>query len=374
MKILLIGSKNRVITFANQLVEKDIDVHIISNRSMKNGEFGNVDSRIIFHEDLLNKLKKDAKNKYPVIKFPFTLFTLKRLITKIKPDIIHAFFIQGHGWYTALSGFHHFVVTTMGSDINENQGASSTFIKKTMLNYTIKKADLVTVQSQQGRKEVKKIDPRKDPIIFRAGYNPDLFFPAPKPKYLIDKFSLKDKFIIISPRGFHKEFYNIETIVQGFADFNMQVKNSFLLLLGNYNNDYGEKIKIMVEKMGIKSHSEFLGYINHDDLRDYFNLSDVAVSLTLKDGFPASLTELMACGKPIIAGENKSINELIDNNKNGFTINPTDTNELINKLLKLYKDKSLRKRFEKNIIKDVENHSAPKYCDLMINQYDLLKN
>jgi len=40
MKILLIGSKNRVITFANQLVEKDIDVHIISNRSMKNGELG----------------------------------------------------------------------------------------------------------------------------------------------------------------------------------------------------------------------------------------------------------------------------------------------------------------------------------------------
>ena len=374
MKILLIGSKYRVITFANQLVAKNIDVHVISNRKMKNGELGNVDPRIFFHEDLLDKLKKDAKNKYSLLKIPFNLFTLKRLIKKIKPDIIHAFFIQGHGWYTALTGFHPFVLTTMGSDINANQGAYGTLVKKAMLSYTIKRADLVTVQSRQGLEEVKKIDPEKDPVYFRAGYNPNLFFPDHKPKHLIDKFSLKNKFIIISPRGFHKEFYNTETIVKGFSDFNKQVKNSFLFLLGNDNNTYGEKIKKLVEKLGIKSNTKFLGYINHDELRDYFNLSDVGVSLTLKDGFPASLTELMACGKPIISGKNKSINELIDNNKNGFIITPLDTNELVHKLVKLYQDKSLRKRIENKIIEDIEQHSATKYCDLMINQYDLLKN
>ncbi len=73
MKILLIGSKYRVITFANQLVAKNIDVHVISNRKMKNGELGNVDPRIFFHEDLLDKLKKDAKNKYSLLKIPFNL-------------------------------------------------------------------------------------------------------------------------------------------------------------------------------------------------------------------------------------------------------------------------------------------------------------
>jgi len=374
MKIILFGSKNRVITLANQLSTKDVEIHVISNRVMSDGSSGRVNPKIIFHEELVNRLKKDEKNPYANILFPFTLIKLSKLISKIKPDIIHAFYIPWHGWLTALSGFHPFVVTTMGSDINENQGASSTLIKKAMLNYTIKKADLVTVQSKQGFKEVKKNDPVKEPIIFRAGYDQNLFYPTSKPKYLIDKFSLKDKFIIISPRGFHKEFYNIETIVKGFAIFDKKVKNSFLFLLGDYNNNYGKKIIKMVEKLGIASHTKFLGFINHNEISDYFNICDVAVSLTFKDGFPASLTELMACGKPIIAGENKSINELITNDENGFTINPMDTNELVEKLLKLYKDKSLRKRFENTMIKDVQQHSASKYCDLIISQYGLLKN
>ena len=62
MKVLLIGSKNRVPTFANQLVEKGYEVYVISNRVMSDGRAGRVNPKIIFHEELVNRLKKDEKN------------------------------------------------------------------------------------------------------------------------------------------------------------------------------------------------------------------------------------------------------------------------------------------------------------------------
>ena len=184
MKVLIIGSKYRVITFANQLVKRDVSVHIISNRKMKNGQFGKADSRIVFHEELINKLKKDSKNKYMIISFLYTIIKLKCLIRKINPDIIHAFFIQGHGWFSALTKFHPFVLTTMGSDINSNQGASDTLVKKIMLSYTVKRADLVTVQSRQSLEEIRNLNSNIELIYFRAGYDSDLFFPTAKPEYL----------------------------------------------------------------------------------------------------------------------------------------------------------------------------------------------
>ena len=147
-----------------------------------------------------------------------------------------------------------------------------------------------------------------------------------------------------------------------------------MFLLGNFNNSYGAKIKELITKLSVANHIKFLGHINHDDLRDYFNLADVAVSLTLKDGFPASLTEIMACGKPIISGKNRSITELVTDNRNGFIINPKDSKELAQKLIILHNDYSLIKRFKNNNIEDVKNHSSSKYCDLITSQYKLLKN
>ena len=83
MKVILFGSKNRVLTFANQLVNRDVEVHVISNRAMNKRSFSRVDPKIIFHESLVNRLKKDDKNPYANIFLPFTLIKLRKLISKI---------------------------------------------------------------------------------------------------------------------------------------------------------------------------------------------------------------------------------------------------------------------------------------------------
>ena len=371
MKILLIGSKYRVITFANQLILKGEEVHIVSNRKISNGELGKLNPLVVVHEDLVNRLKKDNSNSY-YVNFFFNIVIFKRLIRKVKPDLVHAFYIQQNGWLAAFSGFHPLIVTTMGSDINRNQGAYSSLIRRTLLSYTIKKADLVTVQSKQGFDEVQGNKPKKPPIFFRAGYDHNLFYPSHKSLHLLDKYSLNNKFVVFSPRGFNKSFYNIETVVRGFGLFQKTVKNSVLLMLGSHDNEYGLKIKKMIGELNLQEHVIFIGLIDHDQLNEYFNLADVAVSFTLKDGFPASLTEIMACGKPIIAGENNSINELITNYENGYIVEPLDEEALSDRLLKLYNDNSLIRKIGLNSITSIKQHSALHYCETISKMYTKL--
>jgi len=49
--------------------------------------------------------------------FITNLLKTRRIIRKIKPDILHAHFIHQYGWLGALSQFHPFILTIWGTDI-----------------------------------------------------------------------------------------------------------------------------------------------------------------------------------------------------------------------------------------------------------------
>ena len=47
----------------------------------------------------------------------FVLKQIRKLLNKIKPDIIHGHSVRDHAIIAALTGFYPFVVTAWGSDV-----------------------------------------------------------------------------------------------------------------------------------------------------------------------------------------------------------------------------------------------------------------
>src|SRR3989338_2119934 len=103
------------------------------------------------------------KNKLFYLQVPFFLtaeyFALKKLVKKIKPDIIHAHWIIPQGFITELvkktsrkENKVEYVVTSHGSDLMGIKNLSS--IKKFVMN----NSKYVTVVSSALKNEVKKID------------------------------------------------------------------------------------------------------------------------------------------------------------------------------------------------------------------------
>ena len=85
---------------------------------------------------------------------------------------------------------------------------------------------------------------------------------------------------------------------------------------------------------------EFTGWLSYDKLSE--QLKDVDICLDLREknfvydhSFPIKIFEFMACGKPVIYSDTKSLLKFKEINKFGFLVNPTDT-DLICKKISMY--------------------------------------
>ena len=61
----------------------------------------------------------------------------------------------------------------------------------------------------------------------------------------------------------------------------------------------------------------FLGKVSHEDLPDYYNMSDVFVLPSEKEGVPMAILESLACGTPVVANSIGGIPDFLRNGENG---------------------------------------------------------
>ena len=100
----------------------------------------------------------------------------------------------------------------------------------------------------------------------------------------------------------------------------------------------------------------YLGKINN--IKKYWQEADIAVLLSKREGLPLSLLEAAAIGRPIISTDVTGSREIAINNYNAINIKVGDIHECSKAILKLSKNKTLRKKYGKNSRKLVEGDMA----------------
>ncbi|MCK4359888.1 MAG: glycosyltransferase family 4 protein [Candidatus Cloacimonetes bacterium] len=80
------------------------------------------------------------------------------------------------------------------------------------------------------------------------------------------------------------------------------------------------------------------------------SIYDIAVLTSEIEGFPNSIVEYFAAGKPVIATDVGGVNEIITDNFNGFLIPSGEIDLLSKKLEILMNDEKLRKKFSANAL------------------------
>ena len=111
----------------------------------------------------------------------------------------------------------------------------------------------------------------------------------------------------------------------------------------------------------------YLGNINN--IKKYWQDSDIAVLLSRREGLPLSLLEAAAIGRPIISTDVTGSREIAINNYNAINIKEGNVLECSKAILKLSRNKTLRKKYGKNSRKLVEGdmsleHICYKYYSL----------
>ncbi|MGM0530163.1 MAG: glycosyltransferase [Bacteroidota bacterium] len=99
-----------------------------------------------------------------------------------------------------------------------------------------------------------------------------------------------------------------------------------------------------------------IGYVPDEKLVQYYQRAELFVLPSIFEPFGMTSQEAMACGTPVVASKYGGIKQVITHDKNGILINPEDSEEFANGIIKLLKDDDYRGRLGREANKLIVDH------------------
>jgi glycosyltransferase involved in cell wall biosynthesis len=259
---------------------------------------------------------------------------LRRLIRDIRPDIVHAHYVNGPGWYASLSGFHPLVMTAWGTDIFANL-PHGPLPDRWLTALALWRADLVTADARQLMDIMRPyLGPQARAELVRFGIDTRQFSPGPDRTWQ-SRLGLNGAPVILSIRQCVRH-YNIDTIVDALPQVQRVVPGARLLLkqMGDRTQDaYNVELRSLIARLGLTDWVTFVPPVGYDEMPDLYRCASAVVSVPSWDGMPVSVLEAMACGVPIVASDLPALRELREYGAQFELVAPRDVAGLSQALL-----------------------------------------
>ena len=300
------------------------------------------------------------------LKYILGLPRVRKLLAQLKPDVLHAIYLSSYGLVGALSNVHPLVISAIGSDVLVTPKES--FIKRILVGYAVKKADLIHSQADHLTKELMSLGAKPERVI-TFSYGIDLKEIRQKEK--INSLDKKQK-VVISTRAL-EPIYNLELLIRALPGILKEMPELKIWIVGGGGEE--KKLKKLASELKVNKSIEFLGKLSNKDVLDRLGESDVYVSTSLSDGSSISLLEAMAKGAFPVVTDIPANQEWIKNNINGFLCPTDNPDQLARMVLKALADDNLRERAaEQNQIIVQEKASYQRNIGIMEKQYLRLIN
>ncbi|MGD0017092.1 MAG: glycosyltransferase family 4 protein [Verrucomicrobiia bacterium] len=120
------------------------------------------------------------------------------------------------------------------------------------------------------------------------------------------------------------------------------VPNVKFLLVGD--GIYRERFEREATRLGLREHFVFTGLVAPQEIPRYMALMDVLVHLSLREGLPRSLTQALACGKPVVAFDVDGAREVCRDGETGFLVRVKDADGVAEAVIRLLQDSALARK------------------------------
>ena len=212
----------------------------------------------------------------------------------------------------------------------------------------LRNADLLLAISESSRTdaiELLDLDPSRIVTIyggvaeqFRA-----LDDPAGARKSLFDRYRIRRPSIVLYTGGDdHRK--NIAGAIHAFALLPAALRaTTQLVVVCSISPDRKAMYLDLARRSGLGAEEIiFTGFVPEADLIAFYSVCDVFVFPSLYEGFGLPVLEAMACGAPVIGGDNSSIRELIENSDAMF--NASDVPSIASKIAEVLTNPALAER------------------------------
>jgi glycosyltransferase involved in cell wall biosynthesis len=178
--------------------------------------------------------------------------------------------------------------------------------------------------------------------------NNKLFKPDQKARVSIrNRFGLHDEEIAIFNAGRIEKQKGIQRLLACIPLLKSKGFRFHIFIAGD--GTYKDHLKDLVKTYNGEKNVTFLGRVTHEHLPDFYNMADVFVLPSEREGVPMAILEAIACGTPVIANGVGGIPKFLRNGVNGMLLDDLSTETITSSILKVINKNYERLKVAKTI-------------------------
>ncbi len=280
---------------------------------------------------------------------PYYGFKLNRIVSKIKPDAVHALRIPFEGMLGAqLRRGIPFAVSVWGNDLTLHANGSRWM--GALTRTVLRRADALAADAARDIRlgKIWGFSPDKQTLVIPGNGGISLsdirlIADAGQPRL---GWLPQNYHIIINPRGFRPGSVRNDTFFKSIPLVLSKRPNTLFLCCAMAGQP---EALDWVSSLQIGKNVVLMPTLTQNDLWPLFEKADATISVSQHDGTPNSLLEAMALGCFPIAGDIESVREWITPGVNGILVDPDSPEQLASAILCAMENSSLREQAaEKN--------------------------
>ncbi|WP_431135829.1 glycosyltransferase [Psychroserpens mesophilus] len=291
------GSGKALLHVAKRLNPEQFEVHIACFHNR--GSF----FKVVENSGIPVHILQYTTTMKPYYRGLLNCYAISRMLKKIQPDIIHSFHYAAD--YSEALSAKMAGIKWIYTKKNMSWGGSS----KNSWNLRTRLADAISVQNTDMMRQF--FNHSKKATLIPRGVDTTIFKPLPANELIRKQWNILPEDRVFMCVANMVPVKGIEILLKAFAKTVTKHPNWKLLLVGDYNNDYGKKMVELQKQLNLNKEVIFCGKQEH--IVDYLSIAEMVVLPTLnegrKEGSPVSLLEAMAAGKNVLASNVSGIND-----------------------------------------------------------------
>jgi len=256
-------------------------------------------------------------------KLPAYTLDIRRVIQKVKPDLIHAGPVQTCALIAALAGFHPLLTMSWGFDLM--QDVQRNRCMKTATKFVMKRSAYFTSDAAVTRAVAIAfgMDPTRTSIV-PWGVDLDVFKPVNRHT------KVRTNCQILCNRSWEPR-YGVDVLARAFGLAAANRKDVGLILLGG--GSQAQSIRTILSSSGVLDRVQFGGQVSQKELPGWYREADLFISPSHVDGTSVSLLEALASGLPVLVSDIPGNKEWISDGINGWLFQDGDPGALAEKMI-----------------------------------------
>ncbi len=244
-------------------------------------------------------------------------------------DIIHTH-MAGLGWLGVKLGKifkKPVVITCHGSDIYiGTQDLPEYRWRRKRIIWALKKCQKVIVVSNALKEKVVELGISKEKVeVIPNGFDKQRFYLTNQDdarKKL--KLPLNKKIILYV--GNLVPIKGVNFLIEAVSFLTLKRNDFLLTIIGD--GELREFLEKQVRELNLTDLVKLIGKLPHKEISLWMNACDLLVLPSLNEGWPTVLSEVLACGKPVVASKVGGIPEIIKNKNLGLLVKPRNSKSL----------------------------------------------